>query len=210
MKTSNSSPVFAAAVGAGDSVRAGISDPGAVSSLLDKIKSNDDQVRGAAWQTAGPCGAAAVPPLGILMADPEPENARAATRALGQIVRHAGRPGAEAERQAVTRELIALLAAGSPKTQRDVLWMLSEIGRDEAVAAMAALLSDQDLREDARLTLERIPGAKAIQALHAAFGKAPERFKYALAQSLRARGEKVEGYPSQKLLPTKPTSVKPE
>jgi hypothetical protein len=87
--------------------------------------------------------------------------------------------------------------------------MLSEIAGDEAIEGMAALLTDQELREDARCSLTRLPGAKATAALKTALANAPEDFKPALAQSLRVRGLKVEGYPSQKLVPTKKTNVAP-
>ena len=87
--------------------------------------------------------------------------------------------------------------------------MLSEIADDEAVGPVAAMLLDQTLREDARATLQRIPGDKSLAALKAALANAPEDYKPAIAVSLRARGEKVAGYPSQKLAPTKSTAVKP-
>jgi len=44
----------------------------------------------------------------------------------------------------------------------------------------------------------RLPGSQVTAALRSAFGRAPEEFKFALAESLRQRGEKVAGYPSQK------------
>ena len=87
--------------------------------------------------------------------------------------------------------------------------MLSEIGSAGAVKPMAALLADQELREDARCALTRLPVPGAVTALKAAFATAPEDFKYALAESLRQRGETVAGYPSRKLVPTKQTSVTP-
>ena len=62
---------------------------------------------------------------------------------------------------------------------------------------------DEHLREDARMALERIPIQRAVQALKAGFEIAPEDFKPNLAQSLRKRGVKVEGYPCVKLVPTK-------
>jgi hypothetical protein len=49
--------------------------------------------------------------------------------------------------------------------------------------------------------LTRLPGAQATAALKTAFASSPEEFKFALAESLRERGEKVEGYPSRKLVP---------
>lgn len=183
-------------------------DAPGIADLVTKIKSPDDKVRGPAWQAAGPAGAPAVAPLAAVMSDRDFEVARCARRAIERIVRHAGRPGADAERQAVAAELVKLLGPGEPAVRRHALWMLSEIGDAPAVDPMAALLADAALREDARCALERIPGAAATSALKAALGTAPEDFRPALAHSLRVRGEKIEGYPSQKLVPTKQTTVK--
>lgn len=175
--------------------------------LIANLKSTEDAVRGPAWQGAGPAGAPAVKPLAALMTDADFEVCRAAKRALYQIVRHAGRPGAASEAKAVEAELIPLLKSDAVPVRREVLWMLSEIGGDDAVAPMAALLSDQEVREDSRCALMRLPGKKPAAALKAAFDSAPEDFKHALAEALRKLGEKVEGYPSQKLVPVKTTAV---
>ena len=175
--------------------------------LIARIKSTDDKVRGAAWQGADAYGAPAIKPLAGVMTDPNFEIARSARRAIEVIVRHAGRPGSKKEAQAVEKELIPLLKSEAVPVRREALWMLSEIGNDEAVAPMAALLTDPEVREDARCALLRIPGRKATAALKSAFAQAPEDFKYALADALRIRGEKVEGYPSRKMVPVKPTSV---
>jgi HEAT repeat protein len=141
------------------------------------------------------------------MTDADFEISRSAKRALYKIVRHAGRPGAKKEAQAVEKELIPLLQSAAVSVRREVLWMLSEIGGDDAVAPMAALLTDKEVREDARCALMRLPGRKVTAALKSAFGSGPEEFKSSLAESLRARGEKVTGYPSQKLVPTRSTTV---
>ena len=183
-------------------------DPG-VGALVDRIKSPDETVSGAAWQSAGPYGAAAVQPLAALMADEDFELARKARRALYLVVRHVGPPTAAKERKAVERELILVLESSPPRVRREVLWMLSEIGSARAIGPMAALLADKELREDARCALTRHPSPDAIAALKAAFAHAPRDFKYALAESLRERGEKVEGYPSRKLVPTAETKVVP-
>jgi HEAT repeat protein len=179
-----------------------------VGELITNIKNPDDKVRGPAWQGAGPAGAPAVKPLAALLTDANFEVARSAKRALYKIVRHAGRPGATSEARAVEKELIPLLQSDVVSVRRDVLWMLSEIGSDDAIQPMAALLNDKEACEDARCALMRFPGSKATAALKSAFSSAPEQFKFALADSLRQRGEKVEGYPSQKLVPSKPTGVK--
>jgi hypothetical protein len=85
--------------------------------------------------------------------------------------------------------------------------MLSEISGDDAVAPIATLLADPEVREDARCALMRLPARKSTAALKSAFATAPEEFKYALAESLRQRGEAVKGYPSQKRVPSRATTV---
>jgi len=207
--TANESKTIVLAAGAAATLTTtgAAAEAASVDEFIAKIKSADDKVRGPAWQGAAPYGAAAIKPLAEVMADPNPEIARSARRAIEVIVRHAGRPGAKKEAQAVEKELIPLLKSELVTVRREALWTLSEIGGDEAVAPMAALLTDVEAREDARCALLRIPGRKSSAALKSAFGQAPEEFKYALADALRIRGEKVDGYPSRKLVPVKPTSV---
>jgi hypothetical protein len=93
--------------------------------------------------------------------------------------------------------------------RREVVRMLSEIGGNESVPAVSSLLSHGDLREEARMALERIPGDESLSALKSALNAAPDDFKPNLAQSLRARGVEVQGIPCVKLVPTKQTNVKP-
>ncbi len=177
--------------------------------LLTKIQDKDDKVRAAAVLQAGEVGAVAVKPLAALMASGEMEVARAAKNALWQIVRHAGRPGAAAEAKAVVTELLpAWDSHGRPTIRREVLWMLSEIGGDEVVDVISPGLTDIDLREDARMVLQRLPGEKSLAALQAALAAVPADFKPNIAVSLRQRGVEVSDYPSAKLAPTKATKVK--
>jgi len=180
-----------------------------IQGLIERIRSQDEAVSGAAWQSVGPYGAAAVKPLAALMADGDFELARKGKRALYLVVRRAGYPKATRERKAVERELIAVLSSGPGPVRREVVWMLSEIGSTRAVKPMAALLLEPQLREDARCALTRQPSPGAVSAIKSAFATASGDFKYALAESLRQRGVPVEGYPTRKLLPTAHTSVKP-
>ena len=198
--------VAAATVAAGQIAKA--ADSSSVDELIAGVSSKDDKVRGPAWQGAAAYGPAAIKALASLTADKDAEVARSAKRALWQIVRHAGRPGAGPEAQAAVQELIPLLSGANSALSREALWMLSEIAGDEAVGPMSALLANKELGEDARSALQRIPGKKVTAALREALATAPEKFKFHLAQSLRDRGEKVEGYPSQKLTPVKQTGVK--
>jgi len=178
--------------------------------LIAGISNEDDEARTAAWLGAAEIGAPAVKPLASLMSDERLEVGRAAKNGLWRIVRHAGRPGADRDKKAVIAELVSLLGEKAPASVlREVLWMLSEIGGDESVTPIAALLSDAELREDARMALERIPGPKSLDALKAGLKTAPTDFKRNIAQSLRKRGVHVAGIPCRKLVPTKKTTVKP-
>jgi hypothetical protein len=183
-----------------------------VEELMTGILSGDEAAGNAACEAAPQYGASAVRPLAIEMGRPDFEIARRAKRALYRVVRHAGRPGGGADAEAVQTKLIGVLHNSLPRptpVRREILWMLSEIGNARAVSSIARLLTDKDLREDARCVLTRMPLPEALAALKRAFESAEEDFRYALADSLRARGEKVEGYPSRKTVPTGQTTVVP-
>jgi HEAT repeat protein len=207
----NSKKVFLAAAAAGAmSGTASAARKKAVGELMAGIRDDNAKVRTEAWQSAGEVGAAAVKPLARVMTNRELEVARAAKRGLWKIVRHAGRPGAGNEQRAVVVKLVELLGDEQPvPVRREVLWMLSEIGNRRSIKPIAALLSNRELREDARMVLQRIPSKGAVGALRAGLKAAPEDFKLNIAQSLRQRGVKVRGLPCVKLVPTKKTNVKP-
>ncbi len=178
--------------------------------LLANIRSEDDGVRAAARDSAGLVGAKAVAPLAKIAAGDELEESRAALRTIQNIVYYAGRPGADEEAKAVSVELLKLLGDSQPlQLRREVLWMTWQIAEEEAVEPVAALLANDDLREAARMTLERLPGQRATQVLQAALASATAKDKPALAYSLRVRGEDTPGVPDLRLIPTKGTSVVP-
>lgn len=102
-----------------------------------------------------------------------------------------------------------LLDQQSLVVRREVLWMLSEVGGDESVDPVARLLVDRASRDDARMVLQRIPGDKSLAALQAGLVAAPEDFGPNLAQSLEAQGMSVPEVSCRKLVPTKPTHVRP-
>jgi hypothetical protein len=175
-------------------------------SLLSAIRSDDPNVRTQAWLRAGEAGADALKPLAQVMAKGPLEVSRAAQRAMWRITHDAGAPAAS-DGEATTAALLELLGDDQPTAvRREVLWMLSELA-DGAQAAqpIARLLSHQDLSEDSRLVLERLPGEESVTALQSAFGQASKEAKYALAHSLRKRGVEVQGYPTQKLTPSRET-----
>lgn len=190
-------------------LRGSITDP-KVNSLLAGIVSDDPEVRTQAWVGAGEVGPAAIPPLVEMMSHPNVESARAAKRGVWKIVRHVSRPGAEDDRSAVVAGLVEVVEGPSPVPIKiEALRMLPEIAGDSAVPALAASLSDVQLREDARTALERIPGEASLAVLVQAFVDVPEAFKPAIVRSLRNRGVEVEGYPEEKLIPSRPTKVQP-
>jgi HEAT repeat protein len=205
MSTNKLKKAAIAAGAAGVMAQTAESAPGqGLDELIAGIKSTSDKVRTETWQSAGEVGAPAVKPLAKVMTDDDLEVARAAKRALWKIVRHAGRPRANKEKRAVETELTGLLGNKQPvAVRREVLWMLSEIGARNSIKPIARLLRNKNLREDARMSLERIPTKRAVAALKAGFKAAPEDFKTNIAQSLRKRGEEVAGYPCQKLVPKK-------
>ena len=211
MSMNNSKKVSLAAAAAGVmSGTAGAARKKAVNELMTGIRDDNDKVRAEAWLSAGEVGAAAVKPLARVMSNKEFEVARAAKRGLWKVVRHVGRPGAGNERRAVLGKLVELLGdEQSVPVRREVLWMLSEIGNRKSIKPIAALLSNRELREDARMVLQRIPSKSALAALRAGLKAAPEDFKLNIAQSLRQRGVEVSGLPCVKLVPTKRTNVKP-
>jgi HEAT repeat protein len=187
-------------------------DPLTVDALIAMIKDRNDKVRADAWTRAGKTGAAAVKPLAAVMTsgDADREVALAALRALWRIIHYVGRPGGENEAAAVLPELHGLMAEAWPEAlRREVLAMLSAIGGAESVPVVVASLTSSELLEDARCTLERIPGEESLAALKEALITVPEKYRNNIAQSLRSRGVKLDHklYPNEKLVPKKSTEV---
>jgi HEAT repeat protein len=154
-----------------------------VKALIEKISSDNADVRYAGRAEAIEAGAPAVVPLGKLLdesRDPGKDDkggklrreiAITARAALEKIVHHAGRPGGEGERRLVASELSRLLVPEeTAKVKREVLHLIAFVGDDAAVPGVSRLLDDgdQQVRETARLSLERIPGPAAVEALVAA------------------------------------------
>jgi len=156
-----------------------------VAAFVAQVRSPDGAVRQAAVERAAEMGAAAIVPLGALLGQEDRNVVRSAEQALERIVAHAVRPGAEAERAAVSLALLNLIPAEQPARTRE--WgfrLLGWAAGDEAVPALAALLADADRREWARRTLEQIASPAAVQALLDALPRVPPDFQVALINSL--------------------------
>ena len=156
---------------------------------LEKIKSPDAQVRYEAARAGGPMGSATLASLADLMSGTDKGVARAATQALQHITHYATRPGAPAgEKRRVALELLKIAGAPRPRMVRsEALDAVGFIGDAQSVPLLARLLGDAEVREDARLALERIPGQESLLALQAARQSAPADFAPALRQSLYNR-----------------------
>ncbi len=152
----------------------------------------------------------AVKTLTEMLKSDDPETKRAGKRQFWEMVRHVGRPGNAEQTQVLADALVKLLASDQPAVvKREALWAVSELGGNECVDPVAALLADKEVRQDACMVLERLPGEKPIEALKAALKTVPQEFVINVAHSLRARGIPADGPPCQKLKPTKQTQVKP-
>jgi len=113
-----------------------------------------------------------------------------ADNVLKKMCWHAGRPGAEAERLAVSKALAEKLGKDVlMQASRYVVRQLGLIGDKEAVPALARLLKSRDalLREETRRALQRIPSEAASIALRKAIPGAKGDFRIALVISLGAR-----------------------
>lgn len=129
-------------------------------------------------------GADALTALLKLAAKQNTSEGLAAQRVAEAIVHAASAKGVE-ERSKVTRALINALHLELPvETKQFVINLLGYSGTDDAVDALAKLLGDEALREDARRALERIPGEAAAKAILEALPKATGRFKAGLINTL--------------------------
>jgi HEAT repeat protein len=162
--------------------------------LLDQLQSPDANVRYNAWRGAGPTGATAISGLGDLMASPDKSIAKCAHGALDTIAHYAARPGATpAEAHGVTMELLKLATTTRPRMVRsDALCLVGVVGDAHAVPGLVKLLSDNDVREDARMALERTPGSASLAALKKAATTVPADYRPSINQSLHDRALTVQ------------------
>ena len=161
-------------------------DP-AVRDLLYQIKFGTNAQRNEAIYSAPRLGTKAIPHLARVMAAwNTPGQCRGAHEAIKRIVFNGYRAGGE--QSAVTAELLKLIAPDSPeKVRREALYLLGFAGGADSVPAVARLLDDSVLREDARMALERNSARDAESALRAAHRRSEGAWRAALDYSLRRR-----------------------
>ncbi|MCX5654483.1 MAG: hypothetical protein NTY65_07545, partial [Planctomycetota bacterium] len=100
-----------------------------------------------------------------------------AMKAIEVLALSAARPGAEAERAAVSQALAAKLVPATPQLAR--VWIIRQlqlIGKAEVVPVLTGLLDDKEvlIRESARRALQYNSSAEAGAALRAALDKAAD------------------------------------
>ncbi|WP_448531427.1 HEAT repeat domain-containing protein [Pseudothermotoga sp.] len=160
----------------------------ALGAFMSQIRHGDRLARETAISEAYLLGSAAIIPLGETLGGEDPAAAKAAQYALEAAVHHASRPGAPAEVEAATNALLTLTDRKYPwKVRSTALHLLGLVGGRTAVPTLERLLADTEVREDARMALERIPHRAAEAALRRAAATAPADFRAALQQSLRQK-----------------------
>lgn len=158
--------------------------------FLGKINSEQGSVRVEAIRQVGPMGAQAVVPLGKLAGGDHRDAAIAAQTALKHLAAYVGRPGAAEDKKSVAHYLTFLLDKDYSKVTRCLaLELLSWTGDDAVVPQVAALLADPDadVRDEARRSLQAIPGQASLKALIDGMGKAEGRLKLAIIVALGQR-----------------------
>ena len=159
--------------------------------FLAMMRSADAAERYIGWQSAGPYGADVINVLAELAASSDKGVALSATGAMEKIAHYAGRPGAKIEAEKATREFLKVANSAHPRMVRaNAINLIGMIGDNRAIGGLVRLMKDMELREDARLALERIPGnlaETALKELAKAADETKEEFGSNLKQSLYSR-----------------------
>ena len=96
--------------------------------------------------------------------------------------------GDAAARQALEKRLVDALAGGLSRSAQDyVCRKLRIVGTTQSIKALAALLPAEETSHIARYALERIPDAKAVEAMRDALPKVSSKLKPGLIGSLGVR-----------------------
>ena len=172
--------------------------------FLADIESDDADIRYAAWDIAAQMDPEVIPGLSKLLAADNPGVRKAAAEALNHIVHAVGKeidpaglrantgrpddPGKADKRQQVVARLRNLLEGERDNTEKvTALRHLSLIASADDVPAIAKLVHDPKLREEAVFCLERIPGKTSEEALLHALPDAAEDFKPRILAALGHR-----------------------
>lgn len=163
--------------------------------FLSDIRSDNADVRFAAWRSAGELDPQVIPALGKLAASENPGVAKAAREALSTIVHSVGRQTGASRRAAVVKGLLELTGGEYPPPVRGSAFrLLSLVAGEDSVPAISKSIQQADLREEVVFCLERIPGAAALRVLQASYREAGDDFKPRILAALgHRRSEEAVG-----------------
>ncbi len=163
-----------------------IAQPASPEALAAALSGDDTEARRTAWEAAPAMGAVAVLPVAALLGNDEPGVVRAAERALAGIATRAE----GVELRAVSLALIEAIGLDLPLAGRvEMLRYLSWVAGDEAVRPLSEWVDSSDLGIRALMTLSRIPGTPARNALAALAGSDDDAVAAAATRALGDRGE---------------------
>ena len=156
--------------------------------LCGKVRSAEPATREEGWKTIG--HPEMVTALADGMASADKPTAKAAKELLIALAHRAARPGAGMEAAGVTKELIKVANSKQSAAVRGyALHLLGCTADGRSVPKIALLLGQEDVQDEARMALERVPGSAATNALKTAMKTAAPDFRAALMQSLANRAQ---------------------
>lgn len=156
--------------------------------FLGDIRSDNPDVRFAAWRQAGDADPATIPQLGQIAGAENPGVAKAAREALTTMVHSVGKEATAPRRAGVVKGLLEISGAAYSTPVRALAYrLLSQIAGDDAVPVIAKSIHDPDLREEVVFCLERIPGSASLKALQSSYREAKDEFKPRILAALGHR-----------------------
>jgi HEAT repeat protein len=163
-------------------------DSVSIPALMQKLESADDATRMGAADALSEVGADAIAPLFDVMGGENRTTDLAARIAVQRMVHHAAAPKSNMDRAAIAQALAQQASSNRPAIVRTfAIRMLSYIGGDAEVPALARLLTDPQVGEISRYALTRIPGPASLAALEAALPSATGDMRIGIINALGAR-----------------------
>ncbi len=177
--------LLAIIVGAGIALPACAAEGGAgIAGLIENLPTETKIERDRVFGALAGKGEAGVKALADRLTADEIGGDAQARYALHGLALHAGRPGAETERAAFARSVVAQVGSKRPPSvNRFLLRQLVHVGGPETAEALGGFLLDGELGESACLSLVRV-GADGRAPLRAALGKIEGRTRLHVIQAL--------------------------
>jgi HEAT repeat protein len=159
-----------------------------IDSIITAMTQGDDAGKLQANIDATGLSADAVQQLAKIYTGNDRVRSKTAGEMLKMMTHHAARPGAKLEAKKMTGQLAKLAGSQSPKSMRLLaLDMLGYVGGPEAIPVLSRQLSDPDVQDQARMSLERIPSPAADTALRKARAEVPADYRESIDLSLKHR-----------------------